>query len=419
VTDQPTIDWHALADLPSRGVDGAQLDDLELLIEGVLDEPPGLELAADERAAAEAAGLVLTDPQGTPLALLHAGALTALRPAAHGPGRAWRRAPAQVAAAGPSVAVAFREVPTRADLDAAVATLERSPVSRLLLVAVVGHGAPKDVRASDLVRAVVAAAEAIAGAEALVLPLTPGSESDLWSARLGHALAAHGAVEIIDPTRERLPEQADALQALLDGADDDQGLLPEASLAALRRSHPIGTDRGAVVLLSGFSGSGKSTVARALAERIEDTTQRRVSLLDGDEVRRLLSAGLGFDRESRELNVRRIGYVAALVAEHGGLAICAPIAPFEAARADMRARAEAVGEFVLVHVSTPLEVCEDRDRKGLYAKARAGIVPEFTGISSPYEAPTDADIVVDTTDTPVDEAVDRIVAELDRRGLLR
>jgi sulfate adenylyltransferase len=173
-----------------------------------------------------------------------------------------------------------------------------------------------------------------------------------------------------------------------------------------------------VVLLSGLSGSGKSTIARALADRIEDSGERRVSLLDGDEVRRLLSAGLGFDRESRELNVRRIGYVAALVAEHGGLAICAPIAPFAAARADVRARAEAVGDFVLVHVATPLEVCEARDRKGLYAKARAGVVPEFTGISSPYETPTDADLAVDTTDTPVDAAVDVIWAELVRRGLL-
>ncbi len=417
MTDQPTIDWHALAELPVRGLDGAPLDDLELVVAGVLDGPPHLALDPAEQTAAETTGLVLTDPQGTPLALLRDGGLTGLRPAAHGPGRAWRRPPVEVAEAGPSVAVAFREVPTRADLDAAVATLEHSPASRLLLVAVVGHGAPKDVRAPDLVRAVVAAADGIAGAEALVLPLTPGPEDDRWSARLGHALAAHGAVEVIDPTAERQPEQADALRAVLQGADD-HGLLPAASLAALRRSHPVGTDRGAVVLLSGFSGSGKSTVARALAERVEDTTVRRVSLLDGDEVRRLLSAGLGFDRESRELNVRRIGYVAALVAEHGGVAICAPIAPFEAARADMRARAEAVGEFVLVHVSTPLEICEERDRKGLYAKARAGLVPEFTGISSPYEVPTDADVVVDTTDTPVDDAVDRIVAELNLRGLL-
>ena len=252
-------------------------------------------------------------------------------------------------------------------------------------------------------------------AEALVVPLTPGSGD--WSERLASALAAYGVVAVHDATASRSPEEAARLRAVVLGATDDD-LLPAESLAALRASVPAGTSRGAVVLLSGLSGSGKSTIARALADRIEDSGQRRVTLLDGDEVRRLLSAGLGFDRESRELNVRRIGYVGALVAEHGGLAICAPIAPFAAARADMRARAEAVGDFVLVHVATPLEVCEARDRKGLYAKARAGLVPEFTGISSPYETPTDADLVVDTTDTPVDDAVDLVWAELVRRGLL-
>jgi sulfate adenylyltransferase len=178
------------------------------------------------------------------------------------------------------------------------------------------------------------------------------------------------------------------------------------------------TGPGTVIAIDGPAGSGKSTIARALADRIEDDGVRHVTLLDGDEVRRLLSAGLGFDRESRELNIRRIGYVAALVAEHGGLAICAPIAPFAESRADMRRRAEAVGEFVLVHVATPLEVCEARDRKGLYAKARAGLVPEFTGISSPYEEPTDADLVLDTTDTTVDDATEFVLAELRRRGLL-
>jgi sulfate adenylyltransferase len=124
---------------------------------------------------------------------------------------------------------------------------------------------------------------------------------------------------------------------------------------------------------------------------------------------------LGFDRASRELNVERIGYVASLVAHHGGIALAAPIAPFASGRARVRELAEAAGAaFVLVHVSTPLEVCEARDRKGLYAKARRGEIPDFTGISSPYEAPDDADLVVDTSVTDVPDAVAAVRAALER-----
>ncbi|HYN75972.1 MAG TPA: adenylyl-sulfate kinase [Candidatus Limnocylindria bacterium] len=413
------IDWTVLSDLPHHGLEGSELDDLELTLVGALAGPSDFSLPDEARAAAAGAGLLLTDPQGTPLALLQPTGLTALRPAAHGVGRAWRHRPFDVAAQGVSAAVAFREVPTRADLAAAGHLASTGGSGRLLLVALVGHGTPKDVLPVDLVRAVVAAADTLVGAEPLVVPLTrPSEDPTAWADRLTSALAAYGVTTVVDATAVRTEQDAEQLSAIVGGQADIEGLLPETSLAALRRSHPAGTSRGAVVLLSGLSGSGKSTIARALADRIEDAGERRVTLLDGDEVRRLLSSGLGFDRESRELNVRRIGYVAALVAEHGGLALCAPIAPFEAARADMRARAEAVGEFVLVHVATPLEVCEARDRKGLYAKARAGVVPEFTGISSPYETPTDADVVVDTTDALVDEAVDAIWAELVRRDLV-
>ena len=130
-----------------------------------------------------------------------------------------------------------------------------------------------------------------------------------------------------------------------------------------------------------------------------------MSLLDGDDVRRLLSSGLGFDHAARDLNVRRIGYVGSEVARHGGLAICAPIAPYAESRAAVRAMVEPVGDFVLVHVSTPLEECERRDLKGLYAKARAGLIPEFTGISDPYDVPTDADLVVDTAQVSREEAL--------------
>ena len=173
--------------------------------------------------------------------------------------------------------------------------------------------------------------------------------------------------------------------------------------------------RGLTVFFTGLSGSGKSTLARALAARLEDAG-RTVTLLDGDEVRRLLSAGLGFSREDIATNIARIAFVAAEVTRHGGIAVCAPIAPFAAVRADARARVSATGAFVLVHVATPLEECERRDRKGLYARARAGEIADFVGIDTPYEVPEDADVTIDTTGRNVDECLDAVWATLEQRG---
>ncbi|HET9656773.1 MAG TPA: adenylyl-sulfate kinase, partial [Kineosporiaceae bacterium] len=200
------------------------------------------------------------------------------------------------------------------------------------------------------------------------------------------------------------------------GADDEDW--HPASRRELDRFRRAPDRRGVTVFLTGLSGSGKSTIARGLAERLLDDGRREISLLDGDEVRRLLSHGLGFSRADRDLNIRRIGFVAAEITRHGGLAICAPIAPFEQVRREVRERVEEVGDFVLVHVSTPLAECERRDRKGLYARARQGLVAEFTGISSPYEAPEDADLRVDTTGIGEDEAVDRVWQLLLSRGYL-
>ena len=176
--------------------------------------------------------------------------------------------------------------------------------------------------------------------------------------------------------------------------------------------------RGVVVLMSGLSGSGKSTLARALASHVDERTPRTVSLLDGDHVRRLLSSGLGFGRADRELNVLRIGYVATEVARHGGIAVCAPIAPYASTRSAVRRMVQEVGDLVLVHVSTPLEECERRDVKGLYARARAGEIPSFTGISDPYEEPLDADVVVDTSVLSPDEALGRVLDHLVAGGWL-
>ena len=187
--------------------------------------------------------------------------------------------------------------------------------------------------------------------------------------------------------------------------------------AALARTRPARTRRGLVLFFTGLSGSGKSTVARGVAEQIRQAG-RTVTLLDGDVVRRLLSAGLTFSRADRDLNIRRIGYVAAEIARHGGVAVCAPIAPYAATRAEVRRMAEETGDFFLVYVATPLEVCEARDRKGLYAKARAGEIPAFTGISDPYEPPEDADLVLDTSTESEEESVARVVAALRAGGWL-
>ena len=175
--------------------------------------------------------------------------------------------------------------------------------------------------------------------------------------------------------------------------------------------------RGLIIFFTGLPGAGKSTLAQALADRLAELG-RAATLLDGDEVRRLLSSELGYSRPHRDLNVLRIGFVAAEVARHGGIAICAQIAPYAAARAEVRRRGSAAGHFLLVHVSTPLEVCERRDPKGHYARARAGLLPGFTGVSDPYEPPQDPDLNIDTQDCTPGEAVGRIVARLQRDGLL-
>ncbi len=188
----------------------------------------------------------------------------------------------------------------------------------------------------------------------------------------------------------------------------------------LRRRHPPRHHRGLVVFFSGLSGSGTSTLARHLQARLLEFDRRGVTLLDGDVVRRHLSSELGFSRAHRDLNIHRIGFVAAEFARAGGIAICAPIAPYDAARREARRLARDGGAgFVLVHVATPLAVCEARDRKGLYAKARAGLVKGFTGISDPYEEPTDAEVAIDTTALTIDAATDVLWQYLEREGWIR
>jgi sulfate adenylyltransferase len=186
----------------------------------------------------------------------------------------------------------------------------------------------------------------------------------------------------------------------------------------LRRSYPPRHQQGLTIFFTGLSGSGKSTIANVLRTKFLETGGRPVTLLDGDLVRKHLSSELGFSKEHRDINIRRIGYVASEITKNGGIAICAPIAPYDAVRRQVRELIEPFGGFILVHVATPLEVCEQRDRKGLYAKARAGILKEFTGISDPYEEPKDAEVVINTADLTPEETAQEIILHLEREGFI-
>jgi sulfate adenylyltransferase len=187
----------------------------------------------------------------------------------------------------------------------------------------------------------------------------------------------------------------------------------------LRRAHPPKHKQGFTVFFTGLSGSGKSTVANALMVKLLEEGSRPVTMLDGDVVRKHLSSELTFSKEHRDLNIRRIGYVASEITKNGGIAICAPIAPYTATRRQVREMITPYGGFLETWVSTPIEVCEARDRKGLYAKARAGLLKGFTGIDDPYEVPEKPEIVIDTGELSPDLAAHRVLITLEKLGYLR
>ena len=187
----------------------------------------------------------------------------------------------------------------------------------------------------------------------------------------------------------------------------------------LRRTYPPRHRQGFTVFFTGLSGSGKSTIANVLLVKLLEMGGRPVTLLDGDIVRKNLSSELGFSKEHRDLNIRRIGFVAREITQNGGIAVCAPIAPYDSIRKELRQSIDGAGGFILVHTSTSLEVCEQRDRKGLYAKARAGLIPTFTGVSDPYESPADAEVVIDTTNTTPEEAAQEILLYLRKARVRR
>ena len=197
----------------------------------------------------------------------------------------------------------------------------------------------------------------------------------------------------------------------------DWATFPEV-IEELQKAYPPPRRQGFTVFLTGLSGAGKSTIAKILYARFLEIGDRPVSLLDGDIVRQNLSSELSFSREHRDINVRRIGFVASEITKNRGIAICAPIAPYTATRAEIRRIIENYGGFTEVYVSTPLEVCEKRDRKGMYAKARAGLIQGFTGINDPYESPQSPEVLIDTSNITPDEAAREIILHLQQQGYI-
>ncbi|MET8335122.1 adenylyl-sulfate kinase [Streptosporangium canum] len=400
--------------------DARELADLELLISGAFQPLTGFLTSADAHTVDEHGTLAdgtpwpapvtlalpddhpatpgdritLRDPEGAALAVLTvteradgsvAGPLETLDAPEHGPFARLRRTPAEVRKelAGREVLAVTMRGPLD-DLEEIKATAEELDAAILLLPLAFGEAGPAVVRAALKARDRLPEGTLVA-----VVPLAPRHEPSIDLELREHVAEAYGATEhLAGPEPVTLPGPPHR--------------------------------RGLVVFLTGLSGSGKSTVARGLRDALLERGSRTVTYLDGDVVRHLLSAGLSFSKKDRDLNIRRIGFVAAEAARHGGLAICAPIAPYAATRDEVRAMVEAVGaDFLLVHVATPLAECERRDRKGLYAKARAGIIPEFTGVSDPYEEPDDADLVIDTTSISVDRAVQQVLDPLIQGGWVR
>lgn len=409
--------------LPQFSPTPRELDDVEILRMGVLAPLDGLEGKDGEvtlavptsvaRWGIDAGGLEIVDPESVPLAVISIKGTYPITPDVVGisgpvrplPGRQRRPfgrlyvPPSDTRAALPSstLTVPVTTALTEDDLREIAATAGGSPI---LLIALTGAETPRNLSPHGLIRATIAAADLLDDAQVIAVPVAARlrPESDVPFRQRVAASYAPGK-EILWPS--------------------SHGPRPERIQVIVDADRPTGRRQGIIVFFTGFSGSGKSTIAQALCNELIEHGVRTVSLLDGDRVRQNLSSGLTFSQEDRETNIARIGWVAAEIARHGGMAVCSPIAPFDRTRKLARAFAEEVGSaFLLVHVSTPLAECERRDRKGLYAKARRGEIEHFTGISSPYEAPDDAEITVDTTDRTVMEVRDIVLDALRHRGLI-
>jgi sulfate adenylyltransferase len=394
-----------------------ELDDLELLLSGALapltgfNEPGSAVTLTLPEEIVERREIELVDPEGLPLAVItrtgDAWTPRGLSAAAYGPFRRLHLTPAE---ARTRYAGATWTPVTDALTTDEIAELTAIEGPKVLL-ALTGHGTPDDLSAVGLVRASLAAAELLGDTAVIAVPLAGHGDADA-----DHALG----VRVLENYAA-----GDGVHALGGPGSTSQrattniSAYPEGIREVVEFDRPPLDERGLVLFFTGLSGSGKSTLARELVDKVLEQGRRTVTSLDGDVVRRNLSAGLTFSKEDRETNIRRIGWVAAEIARHGGIAVVSPIAPFDSTRQQVRSMVEeAGGTFFLVHVATPLEECERRDRKGLYAKARQGLIPEFTGISSPYEEPEDADVRVDTTGHTVESALSVVEKALEAAGLL-
>ena len=492
---------EVLRDAPSYAPRTAELADLELLLTGAYTPlngflgradlaslarrgrladgtawpvPVTLEVPDDLVAALELDNpvrrvLVLTDPEGAPVAAIDATDVWSTRPGWHGVGgpvrrvgdggrgafRRLRRTPEEIRALLPAGRVlgVIADRPLHRPQLAQIAMATRTLAGHLLVLIPTAAPGPDGLPPEALVRAILAARDRMPKATIVAVPIASHGDEIRDALLRARVTAAYGVThllstgetmlsgggprvlvprelaydsrdgqwrgrDVIPPRYRRVALALDEIADLLDrGNPLPEWHTPPAVARELTRGRPPRRHRGLVLFFTGLSGSGKSTVAHGVADALLESGQRTVTVLDGDIVRRELSAGLGFSRADRDVNIRRIGWVAAEVARHGGLAVCCPIAPYAAARAQARELARAASaEFALVWVATPLAVCEARDRKGLYAKARAGQLTGMTGIDDPYEEPTDADLVIDTSELTVEAAVGLVLDHLAEGG---
>lgn len=414
--------------------------------------------------------IVLTDIEGAPIAALDtteawptssgmvgvAGPVRQVGDGGYGPFRRLRATPAEVRAALPPGRVlgVIADRPLHRPQLAQIARAARTLAAYLVVLVPVSSPGPDGLAPEALVRCVLAARARMPEGTIVVLPL-PSYRNEVRGAMLrAQIAAAYGVTHLLSnsdgiisstrglrvivprdvaydgrdgqwrslddvpPRHRRMPLIATEIADLLDrGAPLPEWHTPPAVARELAIARPPRRQRGLVVFFTGLSGSGKSTIARGVADTLLESGERTVTLLDGDVVRRHISARLGYSAADRDTNVRNIGWAAAEIARHGGIVMCCPIAPYEHSRAAARGYATAAGAgFILIHVSTGLQECERRDRKGLYAKARSGKITGMTGVDDPYEPPTDAALVIDTTDLPLGEASTMVLRYLAKNG---
>jgi sulfate adenylyltransferase len=465
----PLAGFHTQADLTAIARSGRLTDGTPRAVPITLEVPTKLVTGLDTSNPLKRV-VVLTDPEGAPLAALDTvdvwptrdgwsavgGPVRRIGESVHGSFRRLRLPPAEITPLLPPgrVLAVIADRPLHRPQLAQIAYAARTIAGHVLILVPVAAPGPDGLSPEALVRTVFAARDRMPPATLVAVPLARRGEEIVDAMLRSRVAEAYGATHLLSTGHELsgsgpralLPRELayDGRDGQWRGADDipprhrrtaltseeiddllNRGVpLPEwhtppAVARELARARPPRRVRGLVVFFTGLSGSGKSTIARGLADELAETGERSVTLIDGDVARRFLTAGLGFSREDRDENVRRIGFVASEAARHGGLALCCPIAPYAGARATARSLARLAGAgFLLVYVATPLEVCEERDRKGLYAKARDGRITNMTGVDDPYEVPTDADLVIDTTNQTIDEAVDAVVEHLVVEGWL-